>query len=74
MGGAGAPDDLEAGAVTQSWLAVSDDPDALVTGRYLYHQREREPSPDTRGEKLQEGLLDGAPRSLGPATVTGHAR
>ena len=58
MGGAGAPDDLEAGAVTQSWLAVSDDPDALVTGRYLYHQREREPSPDTRGEKLQEGLLE----------------
>jgi len=58
MGGAGAPDDLEAGAVTQSWLAVSDDPDALVTGRYLYHQREREPSPDTRSEELQEGLLE----------------
>jgi NAD(P)-dependent dehydrogenase (short-subunit alcohol dehydrogenase family) len=58
MGGAGAPDDLEAGAVTQSWLAVSDDPDALVTGRYLYHQREREPSPHTRGEELQEGLLE----------------
>jgi NAD(P)-dependent dehydrogenase (short-subunit alcohol dehydrogenase family) len=58
MGGAGAPDDLEAGAVTQSWLAVSDEPAALVSGRYFYHQRERDPGPDALSEALQEGLLE----------------
>jgi NAD(P)-dependent dehydrogenase (short-subunit alcohol dehydrogenase family) len=57
MGGPGAPDDLHAGAVTQSWLAVSEDPDALVSGRYFYHQHEREPNPAARSEELQEGLL-----------------
>ena len=31
MGGAGAPDDLEQGHLTQTWLAVSDDPAAMVT-------------------------------------------
>jgi NAD(P)-dependent dehydrogenase (short-subunit alcohol dehydrogenase family) len=39
MGGPGAPDDLELGGVTQSWLAVSDDPEAMVTGGYFFHQR-----------------------------------
>jgi NAD(P)-dependent dehydrogenase (short-subunit alcohol dehydrogenase family) len=58
MGGSGAPDDLEAGTVTQSWLAVSDDPAALVSGRYFYHQRERDPNPDARSQALQEDLLD----------------
>lgn len=39
MGGPGAPDDLEEGAVTQAWLAVSDDPDALTTGGYFHHRK-----------------------------------
>ena len=39
MGGAGAPDNLEKGYQTQVWLAASDDPKALVTGRYFHHQR-----------------------------------
>ena len=38
MGGPAAPDDLAQGAVTQAWLAVSDDPDALTTGGYFYHR------------------------------------
>ena len=58
MGGAGAPDDLRAAPVTQSWLAVSDDPQALVSGRYFYHQRESKPNPDARREELQQGLLE----------------
>ena len=41
MGGPDAPDDLSQAAVTQAWLAVSDDPAATVTGRYFYHQRLR---------------------------------
>jgi NAD(P)-dependent dehydrogenase (short-subunit alcohol dehydrogenase family) len=40
MGGKGAPDDLQKGYETQVWLAVSDDPKALVSGRYFHHQRE----------------------------------
>lgn len=40
MGGAGAPDDLEQGFQTQVWLATSNDPKALVSGRYFHHQRE----------------------------------
>jgi NAD(P)-dependent dehydrogenase (short-subunit alcohol dehydrogenase family) len=39
MGGARAPDDLEAGHRTQVWLAVSDDPAATVTGEYFYHMQ-----------------------------------
>lgn len=33
MGGAGAPDDLEMGHQTQTWLATSDDPAAKVSGK-----------------------------------------
>src|SRR5262249_36841148 len=32
MGGPGAPDDFEKGYLTQTWLAVCDDPAATVTG------------------------------------------
>jgi len=57
MGGAGAPDDLDAGYRTQVWLAVSDDPAATVTGEYFYHMRRRRPSPATRDTDRQEMLL-----------------
>lgn len=40
MGGGGAPDNLEQGFQTQVWLAGSNDPKALVSGRYFHHQRE----------------------------------
>lgn len=40
MGGRGAPDDLEEGYQTQVWLAVSDDKNAQVSGRYFFHKRE----------------------------------
>ena len=39
MGGSGAPDSLEKAPQTQSWLAVSNDPPALISGQYLYHQQ-----------------------------------
>jgi NAD(P)-dependent dehydrogenase (short-subunit alcohol dehydrogenase family) len=58
MGGPGAPDDLTQGAVTQAWLAVSDDPEATVTGGYFYHRRERPPLPATKRAGLQDALLD----------------
>jgi NAD(P)-dependent dehydrogenase (short-subunit alcohol dehydrogenase family) len=58
MGGPNAPDDLEAGFVTQAWLAVSSDPAAMVTGEYFYHQKLRKPHPATRDAELQERLLE----------------
>jgi NAD(P)-dependent dehydrogenase (short-subunit alcohol dehydrogenase family) len=58
MGGPGAPDDLALGAVTQAWLAVSDDPEATVTGQYFYHQKPHASLPAARRPELQDGLLD----------------
>ena len=46
MGGAGAPDNLAMGQDTQSWLAVSDDPAALVSGKHFHHRRQRTPAPE----------------------------
>lgn len=57
MGGAGAPDDLEEGAVTQAWLATSDAPAATATGGYFYHRRPREPLAAARDPRLQDELL-----------------
>jgi NAD(P)-dependent dehydrogenase (short-subunit alcohol dehydrogenase family) len=57
MGGRGAPDDLSQGAVTQAWLAVSNDPEATVSGEYFYHQKLRSPHPVTRDPILQDQLL-----------------
>jgi NAD(P)-dependent dehydrogenase (short-subunit alcohol dehydrogenase family) len=58
MGGPGAPDDLDQAHLTQAWLAVSDDPEARVTGGYFYHQRLRDANPAARDPELQDRLLD----------------
>ena len=58
MGGPDAPDDMSLAPVTQAWLATSDDPTAMVTGRYFYHQRPRETHPSASSLEVQEGLLD----------------
>lgn len=65
MGGPGALDDLQKGLETQVWLAVSDDPDAMVSGEYFYHKRLRSPLPATRQTALQEKLLDACKRLSG---------
>lgn len=58
MGGPGAPDDLVQGAVTQAWLAVSDEPAAQVTGRYLHHQQPRPMHPVAERPEAQDRLVD----------------
>jgi NAD(P)-dependent dehydrogenase (short-subunit alcohol dehydrogenase family) len=65
MGGSGAPDDLSLAPVTQAWLAVSDDPDALVTGGYFFHKRPRDVHPAARAVDVQDGLLDQCGRLTG---------
>jgi NAD(P)-dependent dehydrogenase (short-subunit alcohol dehydrogenase family) len=73
MGGAGAPDDLQAGAQTQVWLAVSEDPAAAVSGQHFHHQSARTPHPAARDQALQEQLLahcaslSGIPLPAGPS-------
>ena len=67
MGGPSAPDDLEDGYRTQVWLAVSDDPAALVSGKYFYHLQPKEPDPATRDIARQEKLLEICGRLSGVA-------
>ena len=58
MGGPGAPDDLNKAHRTQAWLAVSNDPNALVSGKYFYHKRLRTPNTATYDIKKQNELLN----------------
>ena len=57
MGGRGAPDDLSQGAVTQVWLASSDDAEARMTGRYLHHQKPSRMNPVALQPDVQDRLL-----------------
>src|SRR5260221_6257344 len=47
MGGPGASGDLEMGSRTQTWLAVSNDAAAAVSGGYWYHPPPHGPPPQT---------------------------
>jgi NAD(P)-dependent dehydrogenase (short-subunit alcohol dehydrogenase family) len=57
MGGSGAPVDIDTGQRTQTWLAVSDDPAALVTGRYWHHLRQEQPASEATNAKFQDQLI-----------------
>lgn len=65
MGGAGAPDDLRLGHLTQTWLATSDDPDALTSGDYWHHRRRATPHPSAVDRAFQDQLLDRLARLTG---------
>ena len=65
MGGPGATDDLRLGHLTQEWLACSDDPAALSSGGYWYHQRLGTPHPATKDTHFQDSLLDVLARFTG---------
>jgi NAD(P)-dependent dehydrogenase (short-subunit alcohol dehydrogenase family) len=58
MGGAGAPDDLRLGHLTQEWLATSDDPEARSSGGYWHHQRRADPAPSVHDQRFQDRLLE----------------
>lgn len=57
MGGAGAPDNLELGHRTQEWLVTSDDPQALTSGDYWYHQERQQPHAAALDVGFQDRLL-----------------
>ena len=57
MGGAGAPDDLEMGHLTQTWLAVSNDAAATSSGHYWYHRKQQTPAADALDVRFQDDLI-----------------
>jgi NAD(P)-dependent dehydrogenase (short-subunit alcohol dehydrogenase family) len=57
MGGPSAPDDLDKAHRTQAWLAVSDDPAAMVSGEYFFHMRRRAPNSQAQDPNLQERFI-----------------
>jgi NAD(P)-dependent dehydrogenase (short-subunit alcohol dehydrogenase family) len=57
MGGPGAPDDMDQAHVTQAWLAVDDNPQARVTGKYFYHLKRMNSNPQAHDPLLQDRLL-----------------
>jgi NAD(P)-dependent dehydrogenase (short-subunit alcohol dehydrogenase family) len=56
MGGPGAPDDFDEGYLTQTWLAVSNDPAATVSGRYWYHRRRQTATREASDPHFQDLL------------------
>ena len=65
MGGAGAPDDLRLGHLTQEWLATDDAPEARTGGGYWYHQQRRTPHPAALDPRFQDELLAALARFTG---------
>jgi NAD(P)-dependent dehydrogenase (short-subunit alcohol dehydrogenase family) len=57
MGGPGAPDDFDEGYFTQVWLAASDDPTAMVSGRYWHHRRTFTAAKEASNSRFQDELL-----------------
>jgi len=58
MGGRSAPDDLQKGYDTQTWLAVSNDEKVKLSGRHFFHQKERYHNPEADNVQLQEQFFN----------------
>jgi NAD(P)-dependent dehydrogenase (short-subunit alcohol dehydrogenase family) len=58
MGGPAATGDLEMGYLTQTWLAVSNDAAATVSGGYWYHRQRQTPAPQALDLAFQDELMD----------------
>ena len=71
MSGPHATGDLDAAHRTQVWLATSDDPAAVVTGGYFFHQRPRKPSGAVHDVDRQDRLLKECRRLSGVEMPTG---
>ena len=58
MGGASAPVDIDTGQRTQSWLAGSAEPAAMVSGRYWHHLKPEEPAAEATDAAFQNKMVD----------------
>lgn len=65
MGGPGAPDDLEKGIETQTWLAVGTEDSVKVSGRYFHYRREANYHPGADDIALQDEFLAACERITG---------
>jgi NAD(P)-dependent dehydrogenase (short-subunit alcohol dehydrogenase family) len=57
LGGRGATDELPKGADTPVWLSTSDEPAALVTGRYFKWRNDLRANPAAYDTETQEALI-----------------
>jgi NAD(P)-dependent dehydrogenase (short-subunit alcohol dehydrogenase family) len=57
MGGPSAPVDIVTGQKTQTWLAVSDEPMARVSGGYWHQLRREQPASEVTDSTFQSRLL-----------------
>lgn len=57
MGGPSAPDDLGMGHLTQTWLAVSNDPAAKASGGYWHHRKQQQPATEVLDRDFQDQLM-----------------
>jgi NAD(P)-dependent dehydrogenase (short-subunit alcohol dehydrogenase family) len=57
MGGPNAPVDTDTGQRTQSWLAVSEEPAAMVSGYYWHQQRQQQPATEAMDVSYQDRLI-----------------
>lgn len=65
MGGRSAPTDVRTGAATQVWLAGSDEPEALRSGRYMRHMNELAIPAQAADVAVQDALTDACRRLSG---------
>lgn len=49
--------DLETGQRTQTWLALSDEQAAMVSGRYWHHLRQEQPASEAADPEFQDQLI-----------------
>jgi NAD(P)-dependent dehydrogenase (short-subunit alcohol dehydrogenase family) len=57
MGGPSAPVDLATGQATQTWLAVSEEPAAVVSGGYWRNRRQETPAAEAADPQFQDRLI-----------------
>lgn len=57
MGGPGAAVDIDPGQGTRTWLAVSKELAAMVSGRYWHHLRQQQPTAEAADPEFQDRLI-----------------
>lgn len=67
MGGPSAPDDLELGHLTQTWLAVSNEVAAGASGRYWHHRTQQAPATEALKPGFQDQLIEALAELTGTA-------
>ena len=63
--------DLDTGQRTQTWLAISDDPAAMVSGSYWHHLRQEQPASEVTDQGFQDQLISKMDELTGVALPEG---